>query len=340
MILLLGATGAAAAGSASDPLISLSYITGTYFNNFLQAAQSAVDKAFASSADGSGSISALPGRFSVHNLGAGSTVDLYTGGSVIVYSGNASVAFSSGAVIDVTAGNEIAPGSLTRSSRYMAAEDTHATVTLSTACVLAIDGAAAVTPGSGKTTHFIDVYGHDWFFDYVVSAVERGLINGKTEQTYEPAGSLTLAETVKLAAVMHQLYHTGKVSLTGTGRDWYVPYVEYAVANRIVDAAFLGYDSARMNTAISRRAFVDIFYDALPAGRYTAINSVADNAIPDVKSGDANAAEIYTFYRAGILTGSDGLGTFNPETGILRREVAAILSRMFDDSLRQSITLS
>ena len=53
VILLLGATGAAAAGSASDPLISLSYITGTYFNNFLQAAQSAVDNAFASSADGS-----------------------------------------------------------------------------------------------------------------------------------------------------------------------------------------------------------------------------------------------------------------------------------------------
>ena len=35
-----------------------------------------------------------------------------------------------------------------------------------------------------------------------------------------------------------------------------------------------------------------------------AINAVADNAIPDVKSDDASAKEIYTFYRAGILTGS------------------------------------
>ncbi len=340
-MLLLGATGAAAAGSSSDPLISLSYITGTYTNNFLNAAQNAVDKAFASlSAGSSGSVAALPGRFSVHNLGAGSTVDLYTGGSVVVYSGNATVAFSSGTVIDVTAGREIAPGTLTRNSRYMAAEDTHAVVTLSSACVLAIDGAASVTAGSGKTTHFIDVYGHDWYFDYVVSAVERGLINGKTQNTYEPAGSLTLAETVKLAAVMHQLYHTGKVSLTGSGLNWYAPYVEYAVANRIVDAELLGYGRDQMNSAVSRRQFVDIFYDALPESRYTAINSVADNAIPDVKLGDANAKEIYTFYRAGILTGSDGYGTFNPTDGILRREVAAILSRMFDDSLRQSITLS
>lgn len=343
VLLLLGATGAAAAGSSSDPLVSLSYITGAYTDSILDLAQAAVDRAFASagSSGTSNSTAALPGRFTVHNLGAGSTVDLSTGGSVVVWSGNASIAFSSGAVIDVTEGREISSGAaLTRSSRYMAAEDTRAVVTLSTACVVAIDGAASVTAGSGKTTHFIDVYGHDWYFDYVVSAVERGLINGKTADTYVPAGSLTLAETVKLAAVMHQLYHTGKVSLTGSGLNWYTPYVEYAVANRIVDAAFLGYDRDAMNSAVSRREFVDIFYDALPESRYTAINSVADNAIPDVKTGDANASEIYTFYRAGILTGSDGYGTFHPADGILRREVAAILSRMFDDSLRQSITLS
>ena len=68
-------------------------------------------------------------------------------------------------------------------------------------------------------------------------------------------------------------------------------------------------------------------------------NTVSDNAIPDVKMDDANADAIYTFYRAGILTGSDGSGTFNPNSAIKRSEVAAILSRMFDSNVRQSITL-
>ena len=73
---------------------------------------------------------------------------------------------------------------------------------------------------------------------------------------------------------------------------------------------------------------------------YKAINDVADNAIPDVKVTDAYADEIYDFYRAGILTGSDGAGTFNGKTTIKRSEVATILVRMYDDSMRQEITLS
>ena len=69
------------------------------------------------------------------------------------------------------------------------------------------------------------------------------------------------------------------------------------------------------------------------------INAVADNAIPDVKTGAAFAAEIYDFYRAGILTGSDANGTFHPADSIKRSEVAAILIRMYDSSARKSIAL-
>ena len=70
------------------------------------------------------------------------------------------------------------------------------------------------------------------------------------------------------------------------------------------------------------------------------INAVADNAIPDVKTGAAFAAEIYDFYRAGILTGSDQSGTFRPASSIQRCEVAAILVRMFTEAERVSITLN
>ena len=70
-----------------------------------------------------------------------------------------------------------------------------------------------------------------------------------------------------------------------------------------------------------------------------ALNNIADNAIPDVKLGDKCADEIYAFYRAGILTGSDKQGTFNPDSTIVRSEVAAILLRMYDASTRVQFTL-
>lgn len=49
--------------------------------------------------------------------------------------------------------------------------------------------------------------------------------------------------------------------------------------------------------------------------------------------------EIYTFYRAGILTGSDKNGTFYPTNDIKRSEIAAILSRMYDKTARKTVSL-
>ena len=92
-----------------------------------------------------------------------------------------------------------------------------------------------------------------------------------------------------------------------------------------------------MNAAVTRAEFVHIFHAA--TDDLCDMNTVTDNAIPDVKTGDAFAAEIYDFYRAGVLTGSDANGTFHPTDSIKRSEVAAILIRMYDSSARKSIAL-
>ena len=119
--------------------------------------------------------------------------------------------------------------------------------------------------------------------------------------------------------------------------NWYDSYVSYAVANGIIEKDYASYTAAQMNAAITRAEFVHIFHGA--ESTYKAINQVADNAIPDVKTGDAFASDIYEFYRAGILTGSDAKGTFHPASSIKRSEVSAILVHMFDTASRQSITL-
>ena len=92
-----------------------------------------------------------------------------------------------------------------------------------------------------------------------------------------------------------------------------------------------------MNAAITRSEFVHIFHGALDY--YSAINEVADNPIPDVKMNAKHATEIYEFYRAGILIGSDEAGTFYLNTHIKRSEVATILVRMYDVSERAHSSL-
>jgi hypothetical protein len=55
--------------------------------------------------------------------------------------------------------------------------------------------------------NFEDVKENDWFYNDVKTAVESGLVNGKTSTTYAPDDNLTYAEAIKLAVCMNQLYH-------------------------------------------------------------------------------------------------------------------------------------
>lgn len=185
---------------------------------------------------------------------------------------------------------------------------------------------------------FTDVSRSSWYYDSVRTAWEKDLIDGVTRTLYKPDDTLTVAQAIKLSAALHQmLNNNGKVTLRNGSPYWYSSYVSYAVDNGIIEKLYLDYTPAQMNTPVKRNEFVHIFYGAM--SDYRQINTVADNKIPDVITTDTYALEIYTFYRAGILTGSDKNGTFYPTNDIKRSEVAAILSRMYDKTARKTVSL-
>lgn len=185
---------------------------------------------------------------------------------------------------------------------------------------------------------FTDVSRSSWYYDSVRTAWEKDLIDGVTRTLYKPDDTLTVAQAIKLSAALHQmLNNNGKVTLRNGTPYWYSSYVSYAVENGIIEKMYLDYTPAQMNAPAKRNEFVHIFYGAM--SDYRQINTVADNKIPDVITTDTYALEIYTFYRAGILTGSDKNGTFYPTNDIKRSEVAAILSLMYDKTARKTVSL-
>ena len=179
---------------------------------------------------------------------------------------------------------------------------------------------------------FTDVKSADWFYTNVADAYELGLINGKGEGTYAPDDNLTYAEAIKLAACMHQLYTTGKVTLTN-GSPWYQSYVDYCFENGIIDREYNYDDKA------TRAGYMTIFAKALPDDALKAVNNVPDGSIPDVPMGRNYSAPIYKLYRAGILQGSDAAHNCKPMDSIKRSEVAAILSRMMYEGKRVSFSM-
>ena len=180
---------------------------------------------------------------------------------------------------------------------------------------------------------FNDVKETDWFYGDVMSAVDMGLINGKNIGVYAPNDNLTYAEAAKLAACMHQLYMEGVVTLKNGTANWYDTYVDYCVDNGIITKEY------NYNEKATRAGYMVIFAHALPDEALKAVNNVPDNSIPDVPTSSAYSPEVYKLYRAGILQGSDEIHSCKPYDNIKRSEVAAILSRMMDETKRVKFSM-
>lgn len=321
---------AATAGSTDDPLISKSYIDNTYPGIVLTEPLNTLADAMTvlkyklTKVGGVSTVVAMPGG----------TVSLSTGAGFVLVFGSVKLSSGYGTLIDLSTGTELSIGqALTSSHRYVAAENTSLTASVVTGSKFALFG--NVTVSTGAAPKFTDVSDSQWYYSDVCYAVQKGLVNGRSTTIYAPEENLSVAEAIKLAACMHQLYLNGSVTLANDSSTWYKTYLDYATTNGIVTKTYSNYDAN-----ITRGEYVSLFYAALPESEYAQLNTVSDNKIPDVKLTDSNAKQIYAFYRAGILTGSDSIGTFSPNSNIKRSEVAAILTRMFEKDARKTITLS
>lgn len=184
-----------------------------------------------------------------------------------------------------------------------------------------------------KDGKFTDVAASDWFSMNVKAAYEYGLINGKTAKAFGASDNVTIAETITLAARLHSIYNNGKANFT-EGTPWYQVYVDYAITNGIIsNGRFEDYTAYA-----TRLQFAEVFAAAFPSSALIAINNINAGDIPDV-SLDSPYQSVYTLYNAGVLTGKTAAGNFCPSENILRSEMAAIVTRMANASLRVSFTI-
>lgn len=189
-----------------------------------------------------------------------------------------------------------------------------------------------------RYSKFTDVTQESWYYEDVDNAVRLGIINGKTETTFAPDDNLTYAEAIKLAACMYQLYKDGSVYLVSGGNPWYETYVNYAKDHGIITDNFF-YKVNDINKKATRAGYMEIFASALPDEALECINNVPDGSIPDVPMVHESAIGIYKLYRAGILTGVDANHNCKPEDNIKRCEVAAIITRMMDETKRVKFSM-
>ena len=187
---------------------------------------------------------------------------------------------------------------------------------------------------------FTDVPANSWCADHVRIAYEYGIMTGKTDRYFDTAGSLTLGQGIAMACRIHGCFD-GETLQLGASNPWYQAYVDYAFSEGILNpgAEILSYANA-CNRPISRGEFAVLLSQAVPDGTLPHINDIPDGAIPDLPEDSPGHDAVYRFYRAGILTGSDERGTFAPQSNISRGAAAAVVSRIAEPELRQSVTIT
>ncbi len=170
-------------------------------------------------------------------------------------------------------------------------------------------------------TTFRDVQ-KKWIKDALKPSYELGLISGRSENTFDPNGPVTIAEAVSFACRLNEIYYGDDGKIDPLGSKWYDGAVIYAIDHGIIEAGeYSGYERNA-----TRAELADLFSRALPETELKAINQISK--LPDVSASNPSYEPILTLYNAGILSGSDSYGSFYPDKEITRAETSVILTRM------------
>lgn len=180
---------------------------------------------------------------------------------------------------------------------------------------------------------FKDVTSSNWFYSDVEKSYKLGLMNGRSEDTFDPNGTVSLAEAITIAARMNAIYNGTTIPEAAAGESWYTPYVNYATSKAIITSG----QFADYTASATREQVALIFVRALPATWYKAINMFTQ--IPDVASTSSSFASILRLYNAGVITGVDENYNFKPNDNIKRSEISAVINRVaIEDSRLRVVT--
>lgn len=344
--LLTGIIGAALAapGTSSDPLVTLSYLTGTYAQqlerDIEKRAQSAVDQAGQEAFDRldtlAGSYLAQAGvdggtdSYVYMVLARGDALELSTGAALLLQDGQTALSLPSGSLIDVTTGSAVrSGGKLTAGHHYIAAEATTCTVSaVSDSVYLAVRGEYRLASGGKTYTPFVDITANDWYADAVLFAYEQQLFQGLTATVFSPNTEMNRA---MLATVLSRLAGVhGSAPSVGftdvTAADWYADAVNWAAGAGIVNG--LGNGSFGPNNSVTREQMATMLYRY--ASDYLGMRVTASgdlSVFPDRDQISAYAVDAVSWaVGSGIMNGHSS-GTLSPGGTATRAEVAIMLQR-------------
>lgn len=320
--------------SASDPaqmLVSLSYLTGTFWNDLKATVKQDVDRdttalfnEAAAQAGQNGGASGFAARTGVN----GDRITGTTGSGLIWTSGSGVV--EQGTLVDATAGAEVTSnGVLTAGHRYLADADVTVAVASQSAQWMG-EGQWSVAAGDPVklpvVLPFADVAQGAWYYGDVAYVYENGLFNGVTADSFAPGGKM---QRCMMTTVLHRLAGEPAMSYSPLFQDiadgqWYTAGTVWAGQNGVVSGVGNGRFAPFAN--ITRQEIAVILYRYAGRMGYDVSASAGLDGFTDAGSVDVWGRDAVSWaVGAGILNGNNG--QLLPRGDATRAEVSAMLHR-------------
>ena len=175
---------------------------------------------------------------------------------------------------------------------------------------------------------FTDVAETDWFYDVVLQLAKDGIVNGMTETTFEPQGTLTRAE---FATMLYRIAGTPAAEAESTYSDvktgdWYYNAVVWATEAGVVNG--MGDGTFAPNDNITRQEMATMLYRLAKAEK---VEEDKLASFPDAASVADWAKDAMNWAVAsGLINGvkaADGTVTLDAQSGATRAQIATLLMR-------------
>lgn len=217
-----------------------------------------------------------------------------------------------------------------------------ASLFLTLALLAASCPAGAAAPASAG--RFADVAADAWYYDYVDSLCRLGLLQGQgAEDRFDPDGQVTVAQAITLAARLRSLLDWGDGEAGPRqygGELWYQPYLSYLQALGALGDELEGEYDQPATRAQTAHILAAAMYEREPEernARAVTVGYASRRRITDVTDDTPYRDDILLLYRWGILSGTDGTGSFLPQATLRRSELSAMAARLADPALRLSL---
>ncbi len=225
---------------------------------------------------------------------------------------------------------------------------------------------------------FTDVPQDSWYYPYVVSLADGGIVKGTSDTTFSPNGTFTVAEAATvitrylgLEEEANKRAEAMKILSVAGSEKWYAGYVQLMYEAGIIDVETYGCtvlgrhisidDPSLLEQPVKRYEFAafvtrsfeldgteirstvgeGLGHEFIFGGAYD--ESILEHYIPYIQD-YAEIPESYSYYILkayynGIFNGDEN-GNFNPANNLSRAEMAKVAAVIIDASLRTRIDVS